>query len=56
MIDREKQVIRQNKWRDANKDRIELLVPKGYKEEWKAKADEAGLSLSEWITKKCQGD
>lgn len=55
-IDREKQNKRQNDWKKTNQDAVRLQVPKGMKDIWKAQADEAGISLTEWIIKKCQGD
>jgi len=35
-------------------DRIELKVPKGKKAEWQAKAKAAGMSLTEYITKRME--
>lgn len=55
-IDKEKQTARQNDWTRNNRDRIELLVPKGLKEEWKVQAAAEGLTMAQWIIKKCQGD
>ena len=37
-------------------DRIELKVPKGKKAEWKAKAQADGMSLTEWIVSKVDGE
>lgn len=53
-VDKEKQSKRQNDWVRNNKDRIELLVPKGMKAEWKAQADAEELTLAQWIIKKVQ--
>lgn len=39
-----------------NYDRIELKVPKGKKAEWQAKAKAAGVSLTEYITDKMEGN
>lgn len=55
-IDKEKQFKRQHEWISQNRDRMELTLPKGLKDEWKAKADAEGISLTQWIIKKCQGD
>lgn len=55
-IDRDKQNKRQNEWTRNNRDRIELLVPKGYKDIWKAQAQAEGITLAQWIIKKCQGN
>lgn len=55
-IDKEKQFNRQDAWKKANRERMELTLPKGLKDEWKAKADAEGVSLTQWIIKKCQGD
>lgn len=56
MVDKEKQYKRQDAWTKANIDRMELKLPKGLKEEWKNKAEASGLSLTQWIIKKCQGE
>lgn len=37
-----------------NYDRIELKIPKGKKAEWQAKAKAAGMSLTEFISKKIE--
>ncbi|MBQ9663610.1 MAG: hypothetical protein IJV40_10715 [Oscillospiraceae bacterium] len=37
------------KYKNANYDRIELTVPKGKKEEYKAAADQLGISLNAFI-------
>lgn len=55
-VDKDKQFTRQNQWTRENRDRIELQVPKGTKELWKAKAAEENLSLTEWIIKKVSQD
>lgn len=55
MIDKEKQIKRQNSWK-AKLDRIEIYTQPGTKDAWKAQAKAEGLSLTEWIIKKCQGD
>ena len=40
----------------ANYDRIELKIPKGKKADWTAKAKAAGMSLTEYIMKKVEGE
>ena len=55
-VDKDKQFTRQNQWTRENRDRIELQVPKGTKDLWKAKAEAEGLTLTEWITKKVSQD
>ena len=40
-----------NKWNRANYDRIELIVPKGKKEEIKAHADARGESVNGFINR-----
>ena len=37
------------KWKDKNRDRINILFPKGTKERVQAAADAAGVSKSTWI-------
>lgn len=37
-----------------NYDRIELKIPKGKKAIWQEKARQAGMSLTEYITKKIE--
>lgn len=54
-IDKEKQYKRQTDWKRNNKDRIAVEVPKGTRDIWRAQAKADGLSLNEWIIKKCQG-
>lgn len=54
MIDKEKQFKRQRAWTKQNKERIVMDAPKGLRDEWKAKAEAEGLSLTAWIIKKCQ--
>ena len=54
-VDKAKQYKRQQAWTKANKERIVLDAPKGTREAWKAQAQAEGLSLTEWIIKKCQG-
>lgn len=43
-----------NKYNDANYDRIALVVPKGKKEEYKARAEAAGKSLNQYIIDKLE--
>lgn len=40
---------RQENWRKENKDRLNFLMPKGYKDKIKAAADADGISAAEWI-------
>lgn len=40
-----------NKWNRANYDRIELIVPKGKKEEIKAHADARGESVNGFVNR-----
>lgn len=40
-----------NKWIKNNYDRINITLPKGQKEIWKAAADQAGLSVNDFIRK-----
>ena len=54
MVDKEKQYKRQQAWTKANKERIVMDAPIGLKADWKAKAAAEGLSLTEWIIKRCQ--
>lgn len=56
MVDKEKQFKRQNAWRSENREKIEIWLPKGIKDQWKAQAAAEGISLTEWIQKKCQGN
>lgn len=39
------------KWKDKNRDRINLLFSKGMKEKIQAAADAAGLSKSQYVEK-----
>ena len=39
-----------NDWKKENRERINMLFPKGTKEKIKAVADPAGLSISEFVT------
>lgn len=47
-----KQYCRQNAWKAENRDRIELVVPKGTKDKWKDQAHAEGKSLNEWLIEK----
>ena len=38
-----------NQWQAENKERINLVVPKGYKEKVRTAADRAGMSLNGYI-------
>lgn len=38
-----------NKWIKANYDRINITLPIGQREVWRARAEELGLSLNEFI-------
>lgn len=40
-----------NKWIKENYERINITLPIGTKEVWKAKADELGLSMNDFIRK-----
>ena len=51
-IDTEKQFKRQSEWVRENRDRIQVYLPKGLKEQLKAKATAEGKSLNEWIVNK----
>ena len=42
---------RQAEWRKANKDRLELVLPKGYKQKIKDVAELNNMSVTEWIVK-----
>lgn len=55
-MDRKKMNARQNKWKAENQDRIYLNVPKGYKDKWTQEAKAEGLSLTEYIIRKVEGD
>ena len=44
-----------NKYNDANYDRVSLVVPKGKKDEYKARAEAAGKSLNQYIIDKLEG-
>lgn len=44
-----------NDWQKAKKDRVILLVPKGYKDKWKGLATLEGKSLTRWIFEKIEG-
>ncbi len=39
------------KWKKENQDRMELKLPKGQKAEWKAYADQLGISVTAMISK-----
>lgn len=56
MIDTKKQYTRQNAWKAKTKDRIELTVPKGTKEAWKAQAEAEHKSLNEWLIERISRD
>lgn len=45
-----------NKWNGENYDRIALMVPKGKKEEYKARAEENGESLNGYINRLLEQD
>lgn len=45
-----------NKYNGANYDRISLSVPKGKKEEYKAKAEAKGKSLNQYIIDKIESE
>lgn len=40
-----------NQWQTENKERINLVVPKGYKEKARAAAESFGMSLNGFIIK-----
>ncbi|MDQ0153421.1 uncharacterized protein (DUF1778 family) [Moryella indoligenes] len=47
--DIQKRNKRQQKWKDENRDRINLLFTKGIKEKVQEAADISGVSKSQWI-------
>lgn len=47
--DIQKQIQRQNDWRKENKERIDVIFPKGTKERVKAAAEITGETPSEFI-------
>lgn len=47
----ESQMKASNKWIKNNYDRINITLPKGQKEIWKKEADNAGLSVNDFIRK-----
>lgn len=47
--DIQKRNRRQQKWKDENRDRINLLFTKGIKEKVQEAADISGVSKSQWI-------
>jgi len=55
-IDKPKQIARQDAWVRDNKDRLQLYLPKGVKDEWKSKAAAEGKSLNEWIIERASRD
>lgn len=54
MVNKKKQTERQNQWIRENRERCELLLPKGTKEKWKALADAEGITLAQFIYKKVE--
>ena len=54
MRDRKKQYARQQKWERENYERVSLNLPKGKKAIWMAKAQEMGISLTEYIISKVE--
>ena len=55
-IDKDKQYKRQDSWVRENKDRLQIYLPKGLKDELKAKAAAEGKSLNEWIIERVSRD
>ncbi len=49
--DKKKKNKRDQKWKDENRDRINLLFTKGLKEKIQAAADKVGLSKSQYVEK-----
>jgi predicted HicB family RNase H-like nuclease len=49
MINKEKQIARQNEFIRQSYDRVGLTLPKGYKEKIKAMAEAEGKSINAWI-------
>lgn len=49
MIDKEKQFSRQNEFIKNSYDRINLTVPKGYKEKIKKRAESERKSINAWL-------
>lgn len=47
--DKQKKNKRDQKWKDENRDRINLLFTKGTKEKIRAAAAAAGLSMAQWV-------
>ena len=47
--DRQKKNKRDQKWKDENRDRINLLFRKGTKEQIRAAAAASGLSMAQWV-------
>lgn len=56
MVDKEKQIKRQDNWIRENKERLSLVLPKGTKDAWKDKAAAAGKSLTEYLIDKISQD
>ena len=54
MVNKKKQTERQNQWIRENRERCELLLPKGTKEKWKALADAEGITLAQFIYRKIE--
>jgi len=42
---------RQAEWRKANKDRMELVLPKGYKQKLRELVEIQGISVTEWVVR-----
>lgn len=51
----EAQVRANNKYRNKTYDRIEVTVPKGVRERWRALAEQEGKSLNAYIVSRVEG-
>lgn len=51
----EAQIRANNKYRDKTYDRVEVTVPKGTKERWRALAEQEGKSLNAYIVSRVEG-
>lgn len=54
MKDKKKQYARQQQWEREHYERVSLNLPKGKKALWMAKAQEQGMSLTEYIIKQVE--
>lgn len=51
----EAQIRANNKYRDKTYDRIEITVPKGTRDRWRALAEAEGKSLTAYIVSRVEG-